>query len=111
MLSAEMIDSATALRAGLVKEVFPSGRVVAEVRILAHKFIDDRSPVTTMLIRHMLYRNSAQAHPIDAHRIESLGMFYTSLGDGKEGVNAFLNKQQPVFKSKVSGPPAFFPWW
>jgi uncharacterized protein len=54
-----------------------------------------------------IYRNSAQAHPIDAHRIESLGMFYTSLADGKEGVNAFLNKRQPVFNSKVSDPPFF----
>jgi enoyl-CoA hydratase/carnithine racemase len=111
LYSAEMIDSAAAQRSGLVKAVYPAERLLEEASRLAHKFTDDKSPVATMLIRHMLYRNSAQIHPLEAHRIESLAMFYASIGDGKEGVNAFLEKRKPIFKSKVTKPPPFFPWW
>jgi 1,4-dihydroxy-2-naphthoyl-CoA synthase len=38
-------------------------------------------------------------------------MFYTSLGDGKEGVASFLEKRNPSFKSKASQMPDFYPWW
>jgi hypothetical protein len=33
----------------------------------------------------MVYRNAAQPSPLQAHRVESLAVFYTSLADGKEG--------------------------
>ncbi len=64
---------------------------------LARRFTEHRSPVATALARQMLYRNSAQPHPLAAHRIESLAMFYTSVGDGKEGVAAFLEKRPASF--------------
>jgi enoyl-CoA hydratase/carnithine racemase len=111
MYSAEMINPTAAKHARLIKEVFSPERLIAAARDLAHTFIDDKSPVATMLMRHMLYRNSAQADPIEAHRIESLGMFYTSRADGKEGVDAFLQKRKPAFNSRASDPPKFFPWW
>ncbi|MNR55255.1 enoyl-CoA hydratase [compost metagenome] len=59
----------------------------------------------------MLYRNSAQIDPFEAHRIESLAMFYTSIGDGKEGVAAFLDKRSPNFAGKASELPAFYEQW
>jgi 1,4-dihydroxy-2-naphthoyl-CoA synthase len=36
-------------------------------------------------------------------------MFYASIGDGKEGVAAFLEKRDPNFTSKASELPRVFP--
>jgi len=37
-------------------------------------------------------------------------MFYTSIGDGKEGVSAFLEKRPAAFTGRASAMPAFHPW-
>ena len=109
--SAEIFDGAEALRGGLVKAVYAPEQLLEEAYKLAHKFCDNRSPVSTAIMRQMLYRNSAQPHPLEAHRIDSLGMFYTSIGDGKEGVQSFLEKRDPHYAGKASQMPPFYPWW
>ena len=53
------------------------------------------------LAKQLLYRNSAAADPLEAHLSDSLAMFYTSIGDGKEGVAAFLEKRR---RSSPAGP-------
>jgi hypothetical protein len=67
--------------------------------------------VATALARQMMYRNAAQPHPVEAHRTDSLAMFYTSLGDGKEGVSSFLEKRDPRYTGKASEMPPVYPWW
>lgn len=109
--SADIFDAAEALRGGLVKSVHAPEDLLPAARALAHRFIDGKSPVATAIMRQMLLRNSAQDHPIEAHRIDSLGMFYASIGDGKEGVASFREKREAVFTGKASQMPDFYPWW
>ncbi len=99
--SADIIDAATAKDMGLVRSVHPPEELLDAALALAHRFVDGRSPVATALARHMLYRNSAFTSPVDAHRVDSLAMFYTSVGDGKEGVAAFREKRPAEFTSTV----------
>jgi enoyl-CoA hydratase/carnithine racemase len=109
--SADIFDAEEALRGGLVRSVHRPETLLEEARGLARRFVSGRSPVATALARQMLYRNSAMRHPMDAHRVDSLAMFYTSIGDGREGVAAFREKRQPAFTGKASDLPPFFPWW
>jgi enoyl-CoA hydratase/carnithine racemase len=111
LYAAEIFDAEEALRGGLVKAVYPPETLLEEAYKLARKYTEQRSPVSAALIRQMTWRNSAQAHPLEAHRIESLGVFYTSIGDGKEGVQAFMEKRTPQFTGKASQMPPIYPWW
>ena len=100
--SAEPFDAAEGVRAGLLKAAVPGDQLLEEARKLAHRFIDNRSPVAVALARQMIYRNGAQPHPLEAHRVDSLAMWHLSQHDGAEGVRAFLEKRTPQFTSKVS---------
>lgn len=109
--SAELIDAPTALDSGLVSQVVAPEQLMEEAYRIARQISNARSPVSVALIRQMMYRNSAAPHPLHAHKVESLGVFYTSQADGKEGVSAFLAKRSPDFKAKASSMPPFYPWW
>lgn len=110
--SAEILNAEQALAGRLVKAVVPHEQLLDQAHALAHKYIDHKSPVAIALARQMLHRNSAMPHPRDAHAVESLAMFYTSRGDGKEGVASFNEKRLPAYGSRASSDmPGFYPWW
>ncbi len=109
--SGELIAAPEALSSGLVSRVVAPEQLLVEARRVAHQVSDARSPVSVALIRQMMYRNSAAPDPLQAHKVESLGIFYTSLADGKEGVAAFLAKRDPAFTQAASAMPGFYPWW
>jgi enoyl-CoA hydratase/carnithine racemase len=108
---ADIFDAAEAHEKGLVRAIFPAETLLDEARAFARALVKDRSPVSIALIRQMLQRNSAQPHPWEAHLIESLAVFHTSQADGREGVQAFLEKRPAQFAGKASAMPPFFPWY
>lgn len=108
--TADVLTAQEAQEGGLVRSVHPEDELLDAAYDLARRFTTNRSPVATALARQMMYRNSAQPHPIEAHRVDSLAMFYTSIADGKEGVAAFLEKRDPEFTSRTSDMPPFYPW-
>ena len=98
--AADILDAHQALDAGLVREVVPADELLPTAYALARRFVEGRSQVATALMRQMMYRNSAQPDPVVAHQVESLAMFYASIGDGKEGVAAFLEKRAAEFTGR-----------
>jgi enoyl-CoA hydratase/carnithine racemase len=106
--SAELIDAPAALAAGLVNRIEPESRVLEDALAFARRIARERSPLAAAMTRRMLWRCSAAEHPLEAHRVESLGIWHASRGDGREGVRAFIEKRAPQFTSRASQMPELF---
>lgn len=111
VLSADILDADSAVAAGVATGPHEPDDLLGAARVLADRWTKGRSPVAVALARQMLRRNAAEDHPVEAHRVDSLAMFHTSIGDGKEGVAAFLEKRDPEFTSKASQLPRFYEEW
>ncbi|AKU19261.1 crotonase/enoyl-CoA hydratase family protein [Luteipulveratus mongoliensis] len=106
--AADILPADEVLAGGLVRSVHAPDELLPAAYALAHRFVDGHSAVGVGLTRQMMWRNSAQAHPLEAHRVDSLAMYFTSFGDGEEGVRAFLDKRTPEFTATEM--PPFYPW-
>lgn len=110
--SGEIFDAHTAKEAGFVSAVHSPETLVDEARALAKRMTQQKSQVSIALIRQMMYRNSAQPHPMVAHQLDSLAMYHTSIAAGKEGVASFLEKRPAEFTdSAATDMPAFYQQW
>ncbi len=102
-----------ALEGGLVRRVYKPDQLIPAARALAREIADNTSQVAVALIRQMLWRMAGADHPMEAHKVDSRGIFSRgSSADVKEGVASFLEKRPAKFPDKVSrNMPAYFPWW
>jgi enoyl-CoA hydratase/carnithine racemase len=106
--SADILTADQALAGRLVRSLHEPDELVPAAQELARSFVVNRSPAALGLAKRLLYRNSAAADPLEAHLSDSLAMYWQSLGDGKEGVAAFLEKRPPVFTSSAAELPEIF---
>jgi enoyl-CoA hydratase/carnithine racemase len=111
--SGRVFDAQEALRGRLVNEVVNADVLLSRARAIAAEIRDNTAPVAIALIRQMMWRLSALDHPMEAHKVDSRGIYARGQsGDVREGVASFLEKRPAKFPDKVSsGMPRYFPWW
>ena len=108
-----MFDAAEALAGGLVSRVVPPGELMPAAMTLAREIADNTSAVAVALSRQMLWRMAGADHPMEAHKVDSRGIWAMGASpDVAEGVAAFKAKRAARFTMKPSSDmPAFYPWW
>ncbi|ADG80216.1 Enoyl-CoA hydratase/isomerase OS=Tsukamurella paurometabola (strain ATCC 8368 / DSM / CCUG 35730/ CIP 100753 / JCM 10117 / KCTC 9821 / NBRC 16120 / NCIMB 702349 / NCTC 13040) OX=521096 GN=Tpau_3638 PE=3 SV=1 [Tsukamurella paurometabola] len=103
--SADILTAEQAREGRLVRSVHEPDELVPAAQELARSWVKGRSAVGVAINKQLIYRGLGAATPLEQHLADSLGMYYTSIGDGKEGVAAFLDKRVPEFRSRASEVP------
>lgn len=111
--SGRVFSAEEARAGGLVSRVVAPEALLPTARELAIEIARNTSAISVALARQMLWRLLGADHPMEAHRLDSLGVFWTGRSaDAREGVAAFLEKRPPRFTLRPSKDmPPFYPWW
>jgi enoyl-CoA hydratase/carnithine racemase len=102
-----------ALAGRLVSRVVAPDALLPAARELALEIAGNTSAVSVTLARQMMWKLLGADHPLEAHRLDSLAMYWTGRSaDAREGVTAFLEKRPARFTLRPSADlPPFYPWW
>lgn len=111
--SGRVFPAEEALSGGLVRSIHKPEDLLADAKHIARELVENTSAVSTALIRQMMWKMLGADHPMEAHKIDSRGMYFTGKSaDAKEGIESFLEKRPAKFPLEVSKDmPPFFPWW
>jgi len=111
--SGKVFDADEALSGGLIRSVHQPEDLLPTARAIASEIAENTSAISVTMIRHMMWRMLGADHPMEAHKVDSRGIFHLGRGaDAREGVVSFLEKRPANFTMKTSEDlPEFFPWW
>lgn len=111
--SGNVFPASEAMEGGLLRSLHEPEDLLVEARKIAAEIADNTSAVSITLVRHMMWKMLGADHPMEAHKIDSRGIYHRGKSpDSKEGVVSFLEKRPADFPGKVSTDmPEFFPWW
>ena len=104
--SGRVFPAQEALEGGLVRALYPKDDLLSQARAIAEDIRDNTAPVSVALVRHMMWRMLNADHPMEAHKIDSRGIYHRVAAQRtpKKGVESFLEKRPGrVCKGKVSG--------
>ena len=108
-----IVGVSKALECGLIRSIHKPEELLPAAREIAREIIDNTAPVSVALSRQMIWRMAGANHPMDAHKIDSRGIFARGrMNDAKEGVQSFLDKRPAEFSDSVKNDmPEYYPWW
>ncbi len=111
--SGRVFPAQEAHQAGLVRSLHKPDDLLPAARAIAAEIAENTSAVSVALTRHMLWRCLGADHPMEAHKLDSRGVYYMGKSpDSKEGVQSFLEKRPAEFNMNPSKDmPGYFPWW
>lgn len=100
-LTGDMIDAGEALRIGLADAVWPAGELLAQVRALALRIVDNGPLAVAEAKRLIQLGQSTTLEHALALEQRSFGLLFAS-ADQREGMGAFLAKpkRKPTFEGK-----------
>lgn len=111
--SGKVFPAQEALEGGLIRKVVAPEELLPMARAIAREIVDNTAPVSIALIRQMMWRMLGADDPMEAHKIDSRGIYSRGQSaDVREGVTSFLEKRPAKFTQTVSKDmPSYFPWW
>ena len=111
--SGRVFPAQEALAGRLVSRVVPADELITTARAIAREIVETAAPVSIALIRQAMWRMLGADDPMEAHKIDSRGIYSRGASaDVKEGVMSFLEKRPAKFTQTVSKDmPSYFPWW
>ncbi len=111
--SGRVFPAQEALAGRLVSKVLPTDELLPAARAMAREIADTAAPVSIALIRQMMWRMLGADDPMEAHKIDSRGIYSRGQSaDVREGVMSFLEKRPAKFTQTVSKDmPSYYPWW